>query len=182
VQYNLKHFPHIVYGTKVSLLRDELKKRVKYFINNPPTKLSKITQELELYLGQENLALEKGKYVFTSDNRDSLLITIFNSSSETFASGDFKIGIITEKFGLCRNSLSMAGNKVVTTTLPDGRFLHMFPDFSALFPNAYTFFRAYLNTSARQDKDVDEKAILVRLFTKQGSRDFPITVQTKQSL
>ncbi len=175
IPFDLKHFPHIIYGTKISHLRDELKKRVKYFINNPPTKSSEIKLGLELYLEQENLALEKGKYIFNSSIRDPLIITIFNSSSENFASGDFKIGIITEKFDHCDNNAAI--NSIATTELPDGRYLHMMPDFSALFPNAYTSFRAFFASLQDKKIDIDEKTILVRLFTKKGSRDFPITVE-----
>ncbi|HEY0051016.1 MAG TPA: nucleoside 2-deoxyribosyltransferase, partial [Pyrinomonadaceae bacterium] len=32
IPFDLKHFTHIVYGTKISILRDELGKRVKFFI------------------------------------------------------------------------------------------------------------------------------------------------------
>jgi hypothetical protein len=178
IPFDLKHFPHIIYGTRISYLRDELKKRVKYFIANPPSTLSETKLGLELFLGQENLALEKGQYVFNPNKRDPLTITIFNSSSETFDSGNFKIGIITQKFDYCNNSRASL-NRVITTKLPNDNFLHMMPDFLSLFPDAYTSFRAYFNTLSKQIKDVDEHTIIVKLFTKQGSRDFPITLQTE---
>ncbi|MDQ3798977.1 MAG: nucleoside 2-deoxyribosyltransferase [Acidobacteriota bacterium] len=176
IPFDLKHFTHIVYGTKISILRDELEKRVKYFIENPPTKSSEIKLGLELFLGQENLALEKGKYAF---NRNiPLVITIFNSSTETFNSGDFKIGIITHKFSHCSNYRSMSVSKVTTTSLPSGAYLHMMPDFPTLFPNAYTSFQAYF-ISYGKETAINERKILVRLFTKQGSRDFPVTIENE---
>lgn len=40
IPFDLKHFTHIVHETKISILRDELEKRVTYFIENPPAKPS----------------------------------------------------------------------------------------------------------------------------------------------
>ncbi|HEX8737876.1 MAG TPA: hypothetical protein VF721_21270 [Pyrinomonadaceae bacterium] len=172
IPFDLKHFTHIVYGTKVSVLRDELEKRVKYFIENPPTKLSDTKIGLELFLGNVNLASGKAVYTFRPNILPSPEFTIFNSSSDTYNSGDFKIGILAKRLNRCKN------DEVKTTKLPTREYLHMMPDFPTLFPNAYTSYRILLNSSPDSKlKPGEEETILVRLFTKQGNRDFPVIVQ-----
>lgn len=174
IPFDLKHFTHIVYGTKISGLRDELEKRVKYFIANPPTKLSDVKLGLELFLDNENLASGNVVYLFSLHELPELEITIFNSSSDTYSSGDFKVGIVAKKF-----SLQYSGKDVKTTKLPTGEYLHMMPDFPHLFPNAYTSYRIVLSSDENEFNSGEEETIFVRLFTKQGSRDFPITIQAE---
>lgn len=175
IPFDLKPFTHIVYEGKISFLRDELEKRVKYFIENPPTKSSDIKLGLELFLRDKNLASGNVIRRFHYKVKPPLEITIFNSSTETYASGEFKIGIQTRNFSLCENQNAPVNN-VITTTLPDGSFLHMMPDTSPLFPSAYTSYRIRLGSPFKEFNAGEEETILIKLFTKQGVRDFPITL------
>jgi hypothetical protein len=172
IPFDLKHFPHIVYGTKISIIRDELEKRVKYFIDNPPDKLSDVKVDLELFLGDQNLAAGQVTYSFSLPSIPCPEITIFNASSITFAPGDFKIGILTSQRFISTHSMGLT-----STRLPNGGYLHMFPDFPALFPNGYVSYPICLMSSPEHRMDVGEKEeVTVRLFTKQGDRDFLISL------
>ena len=173
IPFDLKHFPHIVYGTKISALRVELEKRVKHFISNPPSKPSDMKLGLELFLADQNLASGEASYVFPKTKIPAPEITIFNASSDTFAPGDFKIGIITGgKLDSCRNNL------IRTTKLPNGGFLHMLPEFSVLFPSVYTSYQIPLEpNSPNYLKAGEEDSIIVRLYTRQGNWDFPISLR-----
>lgn len=171
IPFDLKHFPHIVYGAKISILRDELEKRVKYFIENPPSKPSDYQIDLELFLADQNLASGKGVHTFSQNQIPHPEITVFNSSGYIFAPGDFKVGILTgARFPYCR------GDGVITTRLPNGGYFHMLPDFPSLFPNAYASFRASLSSDTYDYLAAGEE-ITVRLFTKQGNQDFPIIIR-----
>ncbi|MDQ3130853.1 MAG: nucleoside 2-deoxyribosyltransferase [Acidobacteriota bacterium] len=174
IPFDLKPFPHIVYGSKISILRDEIEKRVRYYIENPPVGSPDNKSGLELYLNRENLASGKAIHAISFTQVPHPEITIFNSSMNTYGSGDFKIGILAKKLCRCRNE------EVKTTKLPTGEYLHMMPDFPTLFPNSYDSYRITLDSSNSDELVLwEEEKILVRLFTKQGNTDFPITVQIK---
>ena len=49
IPFDLKHFPHIIYGNKLSVLREELTKRVSWHIANPPTSGGDSKIEIDLY-------------------------------------------------------------------------------------------------------------------------------------
>ena len=177
IPFDLKHFPHIVYGAKISTLRDELEKRVTYFIDHPPTGPSDIKHGIELFLGDQSLASGDVVFVCPKGRIPSPEITVFNSSGYVFAPGDFKVGILTgERFVRTRNKT------VTTTKLPKGGYFHMLPDFSALFPNAYTSFKVALDSFSDNYLDSGEKeTVTVRLFTKQGNYDFPLNIRLAEN-
>lgn len=177
IPFDLKHFPHIVYGTKISSLRDNLEKRVKYFIENPPTKSSDIKVGLEFFIEDKNLASGKTIYKYSYGGFPEPEITIFNASGNTYKSEDFKIGIITTRFDDCRDANEQYYIK--TTKLPDGNYLHMLPDFPTLFPSAYTSIPVYLISNENDLEDDEEETILIRLFTGQGNQDFPVIIKCK---
>lgn len=174
IPFDLKHFPHIVYGTKIALLRDELEKRVKFFIDNPPNKPTDIKLGLDLFIDEQNVAYGGVGHKYRLGMAPKPTITVYNASGESFEPGEFKIGLITtERFVRCSNK-----TPVDTTKLPGGGYLHMLPDFPTLFPNAYASFRPILSFQSDHFLSAGEQeAVTVRLFTKQGSRDFALVVE-----
>jgi hypothetical protein len=172
IPFDLKHFPHIVYGTKIAFLRSELEKRVRFFIENPPGKPSDVKLGLELYTADQSLAGGKAIHKHQVGVRPGPPITVYNATLDTFAPGDFKIGIVTsERFTACTD------DNVKSTKLPTGGFIHMLPDFPALFPTGYASYRTYLRSiSDKSLKEGEQETVIVRLFTKQGSWDYPITL------
>ena len=49
IPFDMKHFPHIVYGKSIVNLRTELEKRVTWIINNPSKKIISLNDHLEFY-------------------------------------------------------------------------------------------------------------------------------------
>lgn len=177
IPFDLKHFPHIVYGNKVATLRDQLKKRVKHFIDNPPEKPSESKLDLELFIGEQNLGLGNTIITFDPEVAPQVSITVSNVSSNTFAPGDFKIGIETSpRFSSTLNEDRKRDVHFKSTKLPNGNFLHMFPNFPLLFPDTYDSLEIYLVEENLMEAG-DEEIIWVKLFTKQGSRNFPVSIQ-----
>ena len=173
IPFDLKHFPHIVYGDKISVLRETLEKRIQYFITNPPAKLSDIKLGLELFLSNKNLDSKRVIYDSPLHKFPEPEITIFNSSGDTYNAGDFKIGILTSDiFTYCNDEL------IRTTKLPQGGYLHMLPDFPRLFPNGHASYMVSLGYAFHGEPRGNKREnITVRLFTRQGHRDFPITLR-----
>ena len=176
IPFDLKPFPHIVYGTKISVLRDSLEKKVKHFIENPPAKFSDIKLGLELFVGSYNLASETATYVYQRGELINPEITVFNSSSDTYYASDFKVGVITRRF----HSSPDYGVGIKTTKLPSGDYLHMLPAFPTLFPSDYASYKIPLQGENGLKVD-EEDVILVRLLTKQGNRDYPLVIRKVDS-
>ena len=173
IPFDLKHFPHIVYGTSITSLRDNLKTRVQYFVENPAEAKTTDTIDIELFVGEQNLAsgnavIEYGKSQFPHAN-----ITIRNTSATTFEPGDFRLGIISAELSDVRGKESL----IETTPLPDGSYLHMCPDFPVLFPQAFASYLIVFQFPVPRVTDVD---LVCRVFTRIGTRDFPLHIREQK--
>ena len=71
IPFDLKHFPHIVYGKSIMGLRDDLRVRIEWCIKNPPTITGSNAVAIDLFLGDKNLA--KGDVIFYYRPRQSSL-------------------------------------------------------------------------------------------------------------
>lgn len=55
IPFDLKQYPHIVYEGKISILKDELKRRLKWFLENPRRPYANLGLDLEYFLKGEKL-------------------------------------------------------------------------------------------------------------------------------
>ena len=174
IPFDLKHFPHIVYGTKLTALRDELTKRVKWHVDNPVKSGADSKIGIELYVGDVSLSDNKFR-VDSGPVAVGFRVTIHNNSFKTYQSGAFKIAAISSlPFWFNANGSPSSP----TTQLPDGRFQHMLSPFKDLLPNAYDSFPINLATASETPFD-GETEITLRVLTDVGTRDFIVTADTK---
>jgi len=166
IPFDLKHFPHIIYGAQIKDLRAELCRRVKHFAF-AESKAIQSQIGIDLYIGKQ--ALSNGDVVHTHE-KDTIPngdVTIYNSSSTTYAPGDFRLGVIAPPpYG------SPRGSGTVVTLLPDGNYLHMLPEFETLFPGAFT--SVHFSIDSTSDDYVSDFAVTLRVFSSAGYRDFPL--------
>jgi hypothetical protein len=90
IPFDLKHYPHIVYGSSIASLKDELRRRVEYFLANPaePPKLD--LGNLEIYVGEVQIRKSPTVDIILGDTPDfehSLVVRFHNSGSTLL---DFK--------------------------------------------------------------------------------------------
>ncbi len=143
--------------------------------------MSETKPALELYLQKENLA--SGNAVCSYDSRGMpIIITVYNSSNNTIASGDFKVGIITQARRSFGYGETYEDDGSETIQLPTGKNLHMMADFPNLFPNGYASRYIGLDYETSGHEVVNEESIQVRLFTIQGSKDFQVLVKKKNAV
>lgn len=173
IPFDLKHFPHIVYGDSLAILREELTRRIKWHVANPPGDSPDSHINIDLYLGSELIGSPGVIHGFPHGRYPHFPVTIHNNSIHTFISGEFKIGIITPlPFTFIQGTY-----ETTTTTLPDGRLLHMLPVFDILFPNSYDSFDLYMGYSEENFKKSSQYKIIFRVFTTVGTRDFECFVK-----
>lgn len=171
IPFDLKDFPHIVYGAKNSFLRDELEKRVKHYIENPPEKLSDKKFGVDVYLEEQNLAVGNVRLALMNGDYLKIKLTIFNASLDKLTPENFKLGIITsERFDRTEHT------SVATTKLPDGGYQHMLWNLPPLFPSGCSSLQVILIADHNHSfAPGEEDVVTIRLFTEQGARDFQFT-------
>lgn len=54
IPFDLKHYPHIIYDGKITLLKSELEKRIQWCIDNPTESLSKVDIGIEFVINEKN--------------------------------------------------------------------------------------------------------------------------------
>ena len=172
IPFDLKHFPHIVYGDKLVDLRDSLTKKLKWFIDNPPVTRDSTRDDLEVFI-KGSAIVEGVPAVFEFDGSyyPHVEVTIHNLAPKVLLPEMICIGFILD------NSVPSPLNEdVLTTKLPDGRMLHIMPKLPSLFPDQ--FVSVGLSFPFFQDCKAGFQAVL-RLYSELGPRDFPIDVRQK---
>lgn len=169
IPFDLKHFPHIVYGTQIKDLRADLARRVKHFAFDAPTAIQNQIG-IDLYLGKRPLSNGDVVHQYAAQTLPNAQVTIFNSSTSTYAPGDFRLGVITPApYGFSRSSGTMV------TPLPDGNYLHMLPEFETLFPGAFAAVEFYLDSNSNAYPSPCN--VTLRIFSAAGYRDYPLRLE-----
>ena len=165
IPFDLKHFPHIVYQATITELRKELAERVKWFIEHP-RKPSEYKLGIEVYCNKVALSTGKAVCQYPSYESPNGQLTFHNASLETYVSGSFRVGIIS-------SSMFAKATDMVSTQLPDGQYLHMFPVFETLFPDAYCSAKFWLMVRNIEEVPTSDE-ITIRVFSQASRRDFPL--------
>lgn len=165
IPFDLKHFPHIIYNNKISYLKDELIKKVSWYIDNPQDSHALTKVNFDIYLGKINILQEKVVYVTTDNRLPSPKFTIYNPTSFTFDPGSLKIGVLSsDRYKNCQS------REIESIELPDNKILHLLPYLDVFLPNAYLSFNFILNKVPVHN--VNEE-LTIRIFTEMGKMDYP---------
>jgi len=169
IPFDLKHFPHIVYQSRIVELKEQLARRVKWFVENPQEDRGKFNEEVQVFVNGKTLTstgevFESRRYVCPN-----IELTLRNSSAKTIYTGSVRVGILVG--GNYDHSRS---SNVRTIKLPDERWLHMLPDLTDLLPEEY-FKINFLFTAG--DEHYQEVPIIIRIFSEKGNRDYPVLVK-----
>lgn len=171
IPFDLKHFPHIVYGNEIKTLRASLARHLKHLTSE---ELSRDETQIgiELFLGSSRLA--DGNIIVEHDKMylPGAELTLMNTSTRTYAPGEFRIAVVAPPpfdSGMARD--------VQISPLPDGSYMHMLPEFDTLFPGAATTLNFFLNS--KEGVRPTEFMVVLRIFSSAGMRDFPLHIKTQ---
>jgi hypothetical protein len=171
IPFDLKHFPHIVYGTAIKALRTDLAKRLKHLATEEPTR-SETQIGLDLFLMDARLIDAPGTVVtYSRDNDRGARLTLVNNSTLTYEPGEFSVAVIapapfdTEHWN---------GQGIL---LQDGQYLHSISTRGKLFPGAVQTIGFYLETQTKDPPT--EFDVIIRIFSSAGFRDFPLRFSGK---
>lgn len=168
IPFDLKHFPHIVYESKLTELRDKLTKRVRWFIENPPAPVAESSDLFELSLGPKILTSEVHVIEVPEKKVITLSFVVRNISLQVIPLGALKAAFLT------LGGIRLTNNDNVTSArLPNGHLRLQVAELSELFPDEVTKFALTFVPSF----DGPEEELGIRIYTELGPRDFPLMLR-----
>lgn len=179
IPFDLKHYPHIVYGGRITDLIPELVKRVTFAVEKP--KAATEGDIIEVYVDGKSLR-SNPNIIYPIKQMPVYGFTVkfdfYNSTYSSFRKTTFKIGFMSSKV----SSVTERAKQFLfyqPYSQPDGiSTLHLDSRSFNLLPGAWAAvapdFRC-LEKSKFDDNEIIE--LTLRIFTEEAPFDFPFTVQ-----
>jgi hypothetical protein len=146
IPFDLKHYSHIVYGGRIIKLKEELVKRIEWYINNPSEQVLPNLSELEYYFrGQKlenncNIQISRDHpYLITQKQSNSTAILNFQLD---IYNPNNRLVIAEQQITMTTPSIFFENRNpnIKTIRLPDGRYMHIYKDrIFELYPQMWDF-------------------------------------------
>jgi nucleoside 2-deoxyribosyltransferase len=177
IPFDLKHYPHIIYNDKIVTLKDELQKRLSWFVNNPEKVEEYFNTNVEIFLDETQIIDNPCVTIPKPDNMANVLyiqINIHNSIEKYIESTSFQVGIISD------NSISFHNNgqDVKSYRQKDNKVINILDDTIYIVPNSWEGLSLTL-VSTENFKDNYIIALTLRLLFEFGSIDFPFSIKVR---
>jgi len=176
IPFDLMNYPHVVYEGRIALLRAELEKRLRWFVENPASSLARVEFTMQLFISGVQLRAGTPTRVTLSFVQGYEVgiqahylcrfgVDLFNPTPKIFDGERFRVGLITER------EVDRSYKSTNIIQLPDQRRLHMFTEIGIVLPSCWGPLQIYLDA---YQGPVD-KEMTVRVFTELGILDYPVT-------
>ncbi len=180
IPFDLKHYPHIIYGGKISELLPELEKRVRWAVENPEISALQEGSQIQFYI-DGNLLINNPiieHYTQRAGWQLWLKIDLNNSIENLIQTSTFRLGLITSaRFQRSGEDYDGPDNKVAR--LPDGGTMHLYSKEMTIFPGEWDSFTIVLDAidSGKTVSPGDEESFVLRMFSKIGVWDYPFCIK-----
>jgi hypothetical protein len=176
IPFDLMNYPHIVYERRIALLRAELEKRLRWFVENPASSLAKVEFTIQLFISGVQLQVGSPTRVTlrymqgyeVSIQAEYLCrfgVDVYNPTTQIFDGERFRVGLITNR----ETDRSYKSTTIIQ--LPDDKRLRMFEQIGTILPSCWGSLQLYLDAY----QGPVERAMTVRVFTELGTLDYPVT-------
>jgi len=180
IPFDLKHFPHIIYGGQITVLKDELRKRVAWCVANPQKPLT--IADIAVEVLANGLLLEDSPSIVCKDIGDQyyaarIELQIHNQGSTTLNEGLCALGFVVPTSLIQMRQIDLKKNSGGIESYPAGAIDTEFsmidlPLSRPLLPDArHTF---VLALGMHEEWYVDAK---VRLFTELGTKEYSLNIE-----
>lgn len=179
IPFDLKHYPHIVYGGRITDLIPELERRVKFAIDQPKEAAKR--DSVEVYVGGKNLKYNNN-LSNTIDQQGfafEVRLDFHNSVNTRFKKTTFQLGIFTSnKIRLIYTQEGRETRYFQSYEQPEANtILHLDSKTFNLLPGSWDV--AVPNILCHDDNKITHGEIIeltLRIFTEEGPFDFPFYV------
>lgn len=138
IPFDLKHHPHIVYNGKITFLKEELKKRLAFFISNPIVVVAPALDGLEFSINGSKLVSDVEINLDSSHHhfKPAVLIQIdVHNTLDTLFSSGFEIALESSIY-LYYNRHET--NEFAPIVITEKRVLHRGGRIEKILPSSYT--------------------------------------------
>ena len=192
IPFDLKHFPHVVYGGRILELRDQLERRIRWFIQHPRESCTSADPLPELFVN--GVAIDSGvakveyaqhagpysepgwddpslNYTLQQSLWFHLSVGIHNTTGRTIDLDDFTISLV-----LPQTLAPTPGQSVrPPVRLPDGRYFYgLQPAVTRIFPEEW----AAIPLSIRGWSGESKAAL--RTHSELGPRNYPFVLSPEE--
>lgn len=175
IPFDLKHYPHIIYSS-IQELRQELVKRVCWYVKNPDNQLPNIGEDLELYINDIKI-INNPLFNFTFRNNLQLKLDFYNNNN-LMVQDSFKVGIITPLFiNKYLDDLQIQRDPV---KLSDHANLHPVGQVGPIYPKAWESIEAILCFDFEHIQLNTNYPLTVAVYTKFGNMKYPFQAKIKE--
>lgn len=179
IPFDLKHYPHIVYGGRITDLLAELEKRVKWAIQQPDTRA--YYAGVEFFISGKSL-LENPNLILRVNRVPTysveLKIDAHNSITKQVRTANFQVGLITDdRFIDVMKPVTRGYSNLEQFEQQDGKILHLLDTKFNLLPGSWK--EIYLELQTEQENALaegDSFSPTLRLFSETGVENFPFSI------
>jgi len=185
IPFDLKHYPHIVYGESIATLKTQLEMRVRWCIENPKEALS--TADLDLQFVLNGVPLVDNPHVEIVDHdafQDtwrsyahlSFKISVHNPTHRMISGDSFDLALVlpfdevTGKYTVRSITRQPRGPAVVSLGSP-----------ASMFPGSWESFSSAVDVGFESDTAAQPRKCFLRLFTEVGPKDYPFLLTIRDS-
>jgi hypothetical protein len=174
IPFDLKHYPHIIYQN-IDELKQELVKRVSWYVRNPDNQLPNAGDDLELYINDLKIV---NNPLFNFTIRDNLHLKLdFYNNNNLMIQESFKVGIITPLF---INKYLDSKTQRSPIKLSDHANLHQIGQVYPIYPKAWESITASLFFDLEHVQLNTNYTLTVAVYTKFGNIKYAFQAKFKE--
>jgi hypothetical protein len=174
IPFDLKHYPHIIYPN-IDELKQELIKRVSWYVRNPDNQLPNSGDDLELYINDIKI-VNNPLFNFTIRSNLQLKLDFYNNN-HFMIQESFKVGVITPLF-INKNLDSKIPRLPIK--LSDHANLHQIGQVGPIYPKAWESIGASLYFDFEHVQLNTNYTLTVAVYTKFGNIKYPFHAKFKE--
>jgi nucleoside 2-deoxyribosyltransferase len=176
IPFDLEHYPHIIYDNKIVNLKNELKKRLKWFSENPQSVEEYFNTSVELYLNNEQIKNNPCIEITKPENLANVLYLSFsinNSVERMVENTSFQFGLISDDIDID----IVKRIEIKRYKQKDGRFIYIASDYYSIIPGSWEKIELELVKKGNLNQG-DIFKFTIRLFFDFGPIDYPFSIKT----
>lgn len=173
IPFDLTHFPHIIYDTtSISVLKEEIKKRVTWLLQNPRNSINKL--DFNLNLSINNIPLIDNPIIPIDINDCLLTVKIHNQVNQAIQLSQWRFGLFTP------SSITSVFNSNSVRTLKrielEEANIHSLDQIEGqLLPDEWCQHKIIIRSEGNLSEDFYDLAI--KIYGEVSPKEFPFRIQ-----